>query len=111
MPILLEVGNRMEAEELGEILRKAGYFTGFQWPRETMEFVGGVRDEVRNMGFCESNFFVRVRPEVRGEQVEIRADVKSKSGGKWQVKGYWKCPPMDRHLWEMICNVYEARIV
>jgi DNA-binding transcriptional MerR regulator len=111
VPVLLEVGNRWQAEELGEIIRRAGYFIGFQWPREAMDFIGGVRDEVRAMGFGENNYFVRVRPEVRGEQVEIGAEVKNKSGGKWQMKGYWKCPPLDRKLWEMINNVYKGRIV
>jgi hypothetical protein len=111
VPVLLECQNRTDAGELDVILRKAGYFSAFHWPQEMVGFVERIREEVRTMGYRESSHFVRVRPEERGGAVQIRADVKEKNGGRFQLKAVWQCPPLNRDFWEYLNGVYEPTFV
>ncbi len=46
-----------------------------------MEFVKEARQEIRKVGYEERSHYIRVRPEVKGGEVQIRADVKEKTGG------------------------------
>jgi hypothetical protein len=87
------------------ILRRAGYFSAFHWPTEIKEFVSTVREGLVRDGFGEP-FFIRIRPEEKGGEVLIRADVKRKDGGKFQTKGFWKCPPLEKAFWGMITGMY-----
>jgi hypothetical protein len=80
VPVLLECQNKIDAGDLDVILKKAGYFSTFHWPQEMVSFVEGVRDEVRKMGYRENTHYIRVRPEERGGGVQVRADVKEKTG-------------------------------
>jgi len=50
VPLLFQCRDRRDAESLDSMLRGAGYFPTFHWPVEMMDFVGGVKDEVRKMG-------------------------------------------------------------
>jgi hypothetical protein len=93
VPVLLECQNRVDAGDLEVILKKAGYFSSFHWPREITEFINGVREEVRKMGFRDGTHFIRIRPEERGGRVQIRADVKEKNRGRFYPKAVWQCPP------------------
>jgi hypothetical protein len=70
VPILLELGSVQEAEEMGEILRRVGYFTNFHWPGEIMPFVNDIRDEMRSSGYSSDTHYIRVRPEVRSGDVQ-----------------------------------------
>jgi hypothetical protein len=79
VPVLLECVNKIDAADLDSILRNAGYFSTFHWPSEIMDFVREARKEVRKMGFEEKSHFVRIRPEERGGEIQIRADVKEKA--------------------------------
>jgi hypothetical protein len=111
VPVLLECQNRTDAGELDVILRKAGYFSAFHWPQEMVGFVERIREEVRSMGYRENSHFVRVRPEERGGAVQIRADVKEKNGGRFQLKAVWQCPPLNKDFWEYLNGVYEPTFV
>jgi hypothetical protein len=111
VPVLLECQNRAEASELDLLLRRAGYFSAFHWPQEMVGFVERVREEVREMGYRESTHFVRVRPEERGGSVQIRADVKEKNGGRFQLKAVWQCPPANKDFWEFLNGVFEPTFV
>jgi len=111
VPILLELGSYAEAEEMRERLRRVGYFSSFHWPSEIMEFVNEVREEVRCMGFSSETHYVRIRPEFRGGDVQIRADVKGKDGGRWGTKAVWVCPPLDKRLWPLVDGLYDHKIV
>jgi hypothetical protein len=93
VPVLLECQNRVDAGDLEVMLKKAGYFSSFHWPREITEFINGVREEVRKMGFRDGTHFIQIRPEERGGRVQIRADVKEKNGGRFYPKAVWQCPP------------------
>jgi hypothetical protein len=105
VPVLLELQSRQDTDELEGILRRAGYFSAFHWPTEIKEFVSTVREGLVRDGFGES-FFIRIRPEDKGGEVLIRADVKRKDGGKFQTKGFWKCPPLEKAFWGMITGMY-----
>jgi hypothetical protein len=96
VPVLLECQNKGEASELDEILRRAGYFSAFHWPKEMVEFVGGVREEVRKMGYKDNTHYIRIRPEERDGMVQIRADVKERNGVRFQAKAVWQCPPHEQ---------------
>jgi hypothetical protein len=105
VPVLLELQSRQDTDELEAILRRAGYFSAFHWPSEIKEFVSNVREGLVGDGFGEG-FFIRIRPEEKGGEVLIRADVKRKDGGKFQTKGFWKCPPVEKAFWSMITGLY-----
>ena len=111
VPVLLELGNQQEAEEIGEILRRVGYFSSFHWPGEIMDFIYDIRAEMRESGYGEDSHFVRIRPEIRGGEVQLRADVKGKDGGRWVAKAFWYCPPLDRNLWELVDGLYTPKLV
>jgi hypothetical protein len=99
VPILLECRNEDDKFELEAILRTAGYFSSYHWPTECLEFVRGVREEVRKMGYREDRNYIRIRPEERDGKVQVRADVKDKAGGRFWAVGAWGIPPADRDLW------------
>jgi hypothetical protein len=111
VPILLECQSKLESGDLDAILKDAGYFSTFHWPSEMMEFVNEARQEMRKAGYEERTHYVRIRPEERGGELSIRADVKEKNRGRWQAKAFWQCPPMDRNLWELITNIFVPRMV
>ncbi len=54
---------------------------------------------------------MRIRPEEKGGEMQIRADVKKKNGGKFTPKAFWKFPPLQKAFWPMITNLYEPRLV
>jgi hypothetical protein len=110
VPVLLECQNKSDRDELEYMLKKAGYFPTFHWPTEMLEFIGGVREELRKIGFADS-YYVRVRPEEKNGQMQIRADVKLKNGGRFQPKAFWKCPPLQREFWSLIEGLYTPRLV
>ncbi len=109
VPVLLECQSRNDAMELDGILKGAGYFSTFHWPTEMMEFVKEAREEIKKIGYGESTHFIRIRPE-NGE-TQIRADVKEKNGGKWQVKAFWQCPPIEKRMWGMLNGLFTPRLV
>ncbi len=111
VPILLECQSKLESGDLDAILKDAGYFSTFHWPSEMMEFVNEARQEMRKAGYEERTHYVRIRPEERGGELSIRADVKEKNGGRWQPRAFWQCPPKDRNLWEHITNIFAPRMV
>jgi hypothetical protein len=102
--------NKADTDDMDMMLRQAGYFPAFHWPSEMMEFVEGARDVLRREGYGDS-YFVRIRPEEKGGEMQIRADVKKKNGGKFTPKAFWKCPPLQKAFWPMITNFYEPRLV
>jgi transposase-like protein len=110
IPVLLEMQNKADTDDMDMMLRQAGYFPAFHWPSEMMEFIEGARDVLRREGYGDS-YFVRIRPEEKGGEMQIRADVKKKNGGKFTPKAFWKCPPLQKAFWPMITNLYEPRLV
>ena len=111
VPVLLECQDKVEADDLDSILRKSGYFCSFHWPQEVMEFVNKVRDSVREEGYSERDYFVKIRPEIRAGETRIKAEIKEKNGGRWQMAAVWQCPPMNRELWHMLEGIYKPVVV
>jgi hypothetical protein len=111
VPVLLECQSKNDAMELDGILKGAGYFSTFHWPTEMMDFVKEAREEIKKIGYGESTHFIRIRPEDRNGETQIRADVKEKNGGKWQVKAFWQCPPIEKRMWGMLNGLFTPRLV
>jgi len=108
VPTLFQCRDRRDLEDLEAIMRTAGYFPSFHWPKEMMEFVGGVRDEVKGRGVDDRANYIRVRPEVRDGTIMVKVDVKPKEGfGKFALKGLWPLPPLNRVLWDDIPELYK----
>jgi hypothetical protein len=98
VPVLLECRNEDDKEELSDILRDAEYFGTYHWPIEIMDFVKAVRENVKRMGYSEDRQFIRIRPEEREGRMQLKADVKEKSGGKFWLVATWGIPPLDKQL-------------
>ncbi len=60
----LQVYCRSAMERLEFIMRKAGIIVSFQWPKESMGFVKGIRDKVEGMGFERRTHLTRIRPSL-----------------------------------------------
>ncbi len=55
-------------------MRRSGMFS-LQWPKESNEFVKGIREKVDEIGFDKKTFFSKIRPTMVGGKVYILADV------------------------------------
>ncbi len=111
VPTLFQCRDRRDVDELESILRAAGYFPTFHWPREIMDFIGGVKDEVRKQGLRNEDHFFKVRPEVREGKTRIKVEVKLRTGvSRFLLKGVWDCPPLDRDLWDSVPELYTNRL-
>jgi hypothetical protein len=106
VPILLQCLDRNDVQVLEWELKRAGFLTTFHWPDEIMEFVSGVKNEVRKKGRREEGRWIRVRPEEEEGRVRIRVDTKTRVGGRFRVKGVWACPPLKRWHWEELKELY-----
>jgi hypothetical protein len=100
VPILLQCQDRKDAQVVEGILKGAGYFPTLHWPEEMMEFIKGVREEVRRRGVSEKECWIRIRPVEEEGRIRIRVDTKSKTGGKFRLEGVWRCPPLKKGDWE-----------
>jgi hypothetical protein len=76
-----------------------------------MGFINEIRDEVRYQGYEERDYFVKVRPEERNGELRLRADVKEKNGGRWQMKAMWACPPANRDMWDHVQDLFKPVVV
>jgi len=54
-----------------------------------MDFIKGVREEVRRRGVTEQGSWIRVRPEEKEGRIRIRVDTKPKAGGRFRLEGVW----------------------
>ena len=110
VPTLLQCKDKRDADDMNVILRAAGYFPSFHWPKEMMDFVQGVKEEVKKKGFPEDRHYFRVRPEVRDGEVMIKVDVKSREeGARFSLKGLWTCPPLKCPLWDKVQGLFTPR--
>jgi hypothetical protein len=79
-------------------------YPGFHWPREMVDNVKVYRKVVKDMGFPDSAFYIRIRPEERDGTWKIRADVKPKEGMdvKFVSVASFDIPPLDENLKKFI---------
>ena len=107
VPVLLICQCRSTKERLENILKNAGIFVAFQWPKEMMAFVQGIREKVEGMGFERKDHFTRVRPTSMEGTIYVRADVKKKEGGSFKKVAFWRIPPLDEAKWRYLRNFME----
>jgi hypothetical protein len=107
VPVLITCGCRNVKERLEVLMRKAGVNVSFQWPKESMDFVDKIREEVNKMGYDRKEYFTRVRPVMVEGRVFLRAEVKKKDGGRFESLAYWRAPPRDKEYWKRISKLAE----
>jgi len=111
VPILVTCKDRGEKWDLEGIIRRAGYYPSFHWPQEILEFVKEARKEVSALGYPEVSHYIRIRPELYEGRIQIRADVKPKSGGSFRPKAVWNAPPLCKDYWAQVKNLTKPRII
>jgi len=111
VPTLFQCRDRRDTEDLDSVLRTAGYFPSFHWPKEMMEFVGGVKGVVGQQGVDTRANYLRVRPEVREGNLMVKVEVKPKEGqGRFTLKGLWNIPPLQRALWDDVPDLFVSKL-
>ena len=105
VPILIRCSCAGDKQGLERIIRNAGIRVSFHWPTEMLEYVKGIRERVEGMGRGGREEFVRVRAVREEGELFLRADVRRKEGGRFRWVGDWKCPPLDRVLWEVATDI------
>jgi hypothetical protein len=74
-----------------------------------VEFVKGVKDEVKKEGIDEGRNYFRVRPETRDGRLVVKLEVKPKEEGRrFTLKGIWALPPLRRDLWESVPDLFKS---
>jgi len=101
VPILIRCSCAGDKESLERIIRNAGIRVSFHWPTEMLDYVKGIRERVEGMGRGGGEEFVRVRAVREEGELFLRADVRRKEGGRFRWIGDWKCPPLDREMWDV----------
>jgi len=111
VPILVSCKDRNEKWDLEGIIRRAGYYPSFHWPQEIMDFVKEARQEVVRLGYSEEAHYIRIRPEIYEGKVQLRGDVKPKSGGSFRAKAVWAAPPACKDYWAQVPNLMKPRVI
>ena len=111
VPVLVSCKDRNDKWDLEGIVRRAGYFPSFHWPQEILEFVKEARQEVVRLGYSEESHYIRIRPEMYEGKVQLRGDVKPKSGGSFRAKAVWAAPPACKDFWAHVPNLTKPRII
>jgi hypothetical protein len=100
-PVLVTIEDRETRWQVEDTLHKSKVYPSFHWPREMMDNIKAYRQVVTQMGFEDSEYYVRIRPEQRAGSWRIKADAKSKaedSSGKFFPVAAFDLPPMDPAL-------------
>jgi hypothetical protein len=103
-PVLVTMDNQAARWQVEDTLRKSKVFPSFHWPQEMVDNVKAYRQVVGKMGFPDSDFYIRIRPENRDGAWRIKADAKSKdedSTGKFFPVAAFDLPPLDPALRSM----------
>jgi hypothetical protein len=81
-----------------DLLRRSKLYPTFHWPREFMEPMKAMRDELKTK-VDEHTHYIRIRPVQSEGKWRIRADIKPKEGeGKFAHAATWDVPPMDEAI-------------
>jgi hypothetical protein len=103
-PAVIVVPDRENRWAIENCLRSSKMYPGFHWPREMVDNVKVFRKVVKDMGYPDSSFYIRIRPEDRDGTWKIRADVKPKEGQdvKFVSVASFDIPPLDENLKKFI---------
>jgi hypothetical protein len=101
-PILFTVEDRETRWELEDTLRSNGLFPTFHWDREMLDSVKEMRTRI-TADYPEDKFMVRIRPEERAGNWQIKADVKPREGKeRFKLGATWAIPPLDASIREQV---------
>jgi len=94
-PIVLTMKEKQERWEMEDLLRRNKIYPTFHWPKEFLEPMKKMREEVAKE-VDEETYYTRIRPVQTDGRWKIRADIKPKDGsGRFLHKATWEMPPVD----------------
>ena len=94
-PIILTMKEQQERWEMEDLLRRNKIYPTFHWPKEFLEPMKKMREELAKQ-VDEESHYTRIRPVQTDGKWRIRADVKPKDGsGRFLHKATWEMPPLD----------------
>ena len=97
-PVVLTIKDKEDRWEMEDMLRKNKVYPTFHWPREFLDPLKKMREELKTKVDEESSY-VRIRPVQSDGKWKIRAEVKPKQGeGRFSTKATWEVPPLDDAL-------------
>ena len=77
-PVVLTIQERAARWDMEDVLRKSKMFPTFHWPKEFLEPMKKLKEELKNGGVDDSTHYTRIRPELKDGKWRIRADTKPK---------------------------------
>ena len=97
-PVVLSIKDKDDRWEMEDLLRKNQIYPTFHWPKEFLDPLKKMREELKAR-VDEESTFVRIRPVQNDGKWKIRADVKPKQGdGRFTTKATWEMPPLEEAL-------------
>jgi hypothetical protein len=100
-PVVLTIQERAARWDMEDVLRKSKMFPTFHWPKEFLEPMKKLKEELKNGGVDDSTHYTRIRPELKDGKWRIRADTKPKSGeGKLTLRATWPIMAADSNIRE-----------
>ena len=97
-PVVLSIKDKEERWEMEDLLRKNQVYPTFHWPKEFLDPLKKMREELKAK-VDEESTFVRIRPVQNDGKWKIRADVKPKQGeGRFTTKATWEIPPLEEAI-------------
>ena len=95
-PVIVTIQDQQTRWELEETLRKSKIHPTFHWPKEFLDPLKMLKDEVKRGGIKDDTHYVRIRPVMIEGKWRIRADTKPKDGqGRFTHAATWEVPPID----------------
>ena len=99
--MVLTIQERGARWEMEDVLRKSKMFPTFHWPKEFLEPMKKIKEELKKGGVDDNTHYTRIRPEMKDGKWRIRADTKPKSGeGKFTLKATWPIMAADTTIRE-----------
>ena len=100
-PVVLTIQERAARWDMEDVLRKSKMFPTFHWPKEFLEPMKKLKEELKKGGVDDATHYTRIRPELKDGKWRIRADTKPKSGeGKFTLKATWPIMAADSNIRE-----------
>ena len=100
-PVVLTIQERAARWDMEDVLRKSKMFPTFHWPKEFLEPMKKIKEELKKGGVDDNTHYTRIRPEMKDGKWRIRADTKPKSGeGKFTLKATWPIMAADTTIRE-----------
>jgi hypothetical protein len=100
-PVVLTIQERAARWDMEDVLRKSKMFPTFHWPKEFLEPMKRLKEELKRGGVDDNTHYTRIRPELKDGKWRIRADTKPKTGeGKFTLKATWPIMAADSSIRE-----------